>query len=205
MTVTLPEFAFFAMAFAAAIATPGPFAVALVARGVAFGFPSAAGMAVGGLLGDAVFAAVALFGLAVIAEYAETLLVGLRYVGAAWLIWLGVGLLRARPDSPATEASRGAGVGLGFLSGATLSLGNPKAALFYLAVFPGFFDIPRLGLSDVAMIYATIATILIGGHLIWAALAARAGRMLRTPRRVRTVNRVSGGLLTGAGVAIAAT
>jgi threonine/homoserine/homoserine lactone efflux protein len=93
----------------------------------------------------------------------------------------------------------------GFLSGAALSLGNPKAALFYLAVFPGFFDIPRLAGSDIAAIYAIIAVILVGGHLLWAAAAARARHLLRTPRAVRTVNRLSGGLLAGAGVAIIAT
>ena len=205
MTTTLSEFALFAAAFAVAIATPGPFAAALVARGIAFGFPSAAGMAVGGLVGDAVFAGVALFGLAVIADYAEPLLLALRYVGAAWLIWLGIGLIRARPTALDAEAPRREGAWRGFLSGAALSLGNPKAALFYLAVFPGFFAIPALTAADIAAIYAIIATILVGGHLLWAAAAARAGRLLRTPRAMCAVNRVSGGVLAGAGLAIAAT
>lgn len=205
MMTPLPDLALFAGAFAVAIATPGPFAAALVARGMAFGFPSAAGMAVGGLVGDVAFASVALFGLTMIAQHAEPLLAVLRYAGAAWLIWLGVGLLRLAPGALEGEAPRRLGVCRGWLAGAALSLGNPKAALFYLAVFPGFFDIPRLQGADIAAIYAIIATILVGGHLLWAAAAARAGRLFHTPRALHTVNRLSGGLLAGAGLAIAAT
>lgn len=196
----------FAAAFAVAIASPGPFAAALVARGMAFGFPSAAGMALGGLVGDAAFVTVALFGLALIAQWAEILLVVLRYGGAAWLLWLGLKLILSRPESLAGGARpRGEGVWRGFLSGAMLSLGNPKAALFYAAVFPGFFDIPALTGADIAAIYAVIAAILVGGHVLWAAAAARAGRLLRSPRALRTANRISGSVLAGAGVAIAAT
>ena len=205
MSASLPDFALFITAFAVAIATPGPFADALVARAIAFGFPSAAGMALGGLVGDAAFVTVALFGLAVIAGYAAPLLLVLKYVGAAWLVWLGVGLLRARPGAVTAERPRREGALRGFAAGAVLGLGNPKAALFYLAVFPGFFDIANLGAADIAAIYAIIAAVLVCGHLLWAAAAARAGRLLRTPRSLRTVNRLSGGVLAGAGLAIAAT
>lgn len=199
------ELALFAAAFGVAIAAPGPFAAALVARGVAFGFPSAAGMALGGLVGDIAFASVALFGLALIAASAELLLVALRYVGAAWLIWLGLRLLLARAAAAAPREAGARGIGRGLAAGALLSLGNPKAALFYAAVFPGFFDIAALGPAEIGAIYAVIASILVGGHLLWAAAAARAGRWLGDARAVTATNRVCGGVLTGAGVAIAAT
>lgn len=205
--ITAPhELALFAGAFAVAIASPGPFAAALVARGMAFGFPSAAGMALGGLVGDMAFATAALFGLALIAQWADALLPVLRYGGAAWLVWLGLRLLLSEPGAmQAGGRSGGEGLWRGVLSGAALSLGNPKAALFYAAVFPGFFDIPALTGADIAAIYAVIAAILVGGHLLWAAGAARAGRLMRSPRAVRAVNRASGGVLAGAGLAIAAT
>ncbi|PKP62414.1 MAG: hypothetical protein CVT86_07855 [Alphaproteobacteria bacterium HGW-Alphaproteobacteria-8] len=92
-----------------------------------------------------------------------------------------------------------------FLSAVAIGLGNPKAALFYLAVFPGFFDVTRLGAQDALAILAVILPILIGGNLAWAAFGARAGRLLTSARRLRAVNRVSGGVLTAAGVAIAAS
>jgi threonine/homoserine/homoserine lactone efflux protein len=199
------DLALFAAAFAVAIASPGPFAAALVARGMAFGFPSAAGMAVGGLAGDLAFASIALFGLALIAVWADLLIAVLRYAGAAWLIWLGLRLLTARGAGFDIAASGRRGFGRGVLAGATLGLGNPKAALFYAAVFPGFFVIETLTASQVAAIYAVIVAILLCGHLLWASTAARAGRWLGSTKAVTAANRVSGGVLAGAGIAIAAS
>ena len=198
------DLALFAAAFALAIASPGPFAAALVARGMAFGFPSAAGMALGGLAGDLIFASIALFGLALIAAWSDSLIVFLRYVGAAWLIGLGLRLLTARDGALHAAAPTRRGFVHGLLVGAALGLGNPKAALFYTAVFPGFFIVPALTATQIATIYAVIVAILLTGHLLWAATAARAGQWLGSTSAVTLLNRVSGGVLSGAGVAIAA-
>jgi threonine/homoserine/homoserine lactone efflux protein len=199
------DLAFFAAAFAVAIASPGPFMAALSARGLALGARSAAGMAVGGLLGDVVFATVALFGLSLMAAWAGVLIDVLRYGGAAWLIWLGYRLLTARADAMRAPAPRDGGFKRGLAAGATLSLGNPKAALFYAAVFPGFFAIPSLTWPQIAAIYGTIAAILLTGHLAVALAAGRAGRMMASARAMNAVNKLSGGVLAGAGVAIAAS
>lgn len=198
------DLALFATAFTVAIASPGPFAAALVARGMAFGFPSAAGMAFGGLAGDLVFASTALFGLALIATWADLLVDVLRYAGAAWLIWLGVRLLTADCSALNTAAPTRHGFLGGLLAGATLGFGNPKAALFYAAVFPGFFTVPALTGSQVIAIYAVIIAILLIGHMLWAAAAARAGKWISSPRAVTMAGRVSGCVLAGAGIAIAA-
>jgi threonine/homoserine/homoserine lactone efflux protein len=206
VTVTLVELGLFAAALCVAAASPGPMAAAITARSMAFGFRSGAAMAVGAIFGDFLFASLAMFGLAALSLWFETAVVALKYVGAAWLIWLGVKLirapaapLRAPGAAPPADSLRRA-----FLSAVLIGVGNPKAALFYLAVFPGFFNIARLTALDAAAILAVIAPILIGGNLLWAALAARAARLLRSARAVRAVNRASGGVLAGAGVAVAA-
>ena len=207
MSVTLSQLALFALAFGVAIATPGPLVAAIVARSMAFGFPSGAAMAVGAVVGDVVFALTAMFGLAALALWFDTAIVVLKYVGAAWLIWLGVGLLRAPAQALRAQGAppRSDSLRRAFLSAVAIGLGNPKAALFYLAVFPGFFDVARLGVADALAILAVIVPILIGGNLLWAAFGARAGRLLTSAKAVRAVNRVSGGVLAGAGVAIAAS
>jgi threonine/homoserine/homoserine lactone efflux protein len=207
MTVTLAQLGLFAAAFAMAIASPGPVATAIVARAMAFGFAPGAAMAVGAVIGDIAFALAAMFGLAALSAWFETGVVVLKYVGAAWLIWLGWRLLTAPAAAlrdPGARPSRGE-LARGFAQGAVLNLGNPKAMLFYLAVFPGFFDVARLGLADVAAILALIVVICVAGGLVWAFLAARAGRVFTSARAARAVNRVSGGALGAAGVAIAAT
>lgn len=206
MTVTVAQLLIFAAAFAVVIASPGPLVAGVSARAMAFGFGPAAAMAAGAVVGDIVFALVAMFGLGALAGWLDGVVAALKYVGAAWLIWLGIGLLRAPApsravagDAPRQSLPRAA------LSGAALGLGNPKAALFYVALFPGFFDVSRLTVWDALAIIAVIAPIMVGGNLIWAAVAARAGRALTSARAVRTVNRLSGGVLGAAGVAIAAS
>lgn len=207
MTVDAAQLALFAAAFAVAVASPGPMVAAIVARAMAFGFPSGAAMAFGAIVGDTAFALTAMFGLAALAAWFDAALVVLKYVGAAWLIWLGWKLITAAaqglrgPDgAPPRDSLRGA-----FLTAAAIGLGNPKAMLFYLAVFPGFFDVTRLTALDAAAILAVIAPILILANLAWALAAARAGRLFTSARAVRTVNRVSGGVLGAAGVAVAAS
>lgn len=207
MTLTLTQLAAFAAAFMVAVASPGPMVAAIVARSMAFGFASGAAMACGAVVGDVVFALTAMFGLAALAAYLEGAVAVLKYVGAAWLIWLGVQLIRApaeglrAPDgAPKRDSLLRA-----FLSAAAVGLGNPKAMLFYLAVFPGFFDVTRLTAWDAAAILAVIAPLLVAANLVWAAAAAKAGRVFTSARAVRAVNAASGGLLGAAGVAVAAT
>ncbi len=206
MTVTLLELALFAAALAVAVASPGPFVVALAARSMAYGFRSGAAMAVGAVAGDFLFASLAMLGLAAVSLWMDWALIVLKYVGAAWLIWIGISLIRRRapltaPDAPPPQDN----LRHAFLSAVVLGIGNPKAALFYFAIFPGFFDIGALTFWDGVAILAAIAPVLVGGNLVWAAVAARAGRHLKSARTVRRVNVASGGLLGGAGLAIAAS
>ncbi|MEM6622685.1 MAG: LysE family translocator [Pseudomonadota bacterium] len=205
MTVTLWELALFAAAFSMAVASPGPFVAALAARSMAFGFRSGAAMAVGAVAGDFLFATLAMLGLAALSLWMDWTLVVLKYVGAAWLIWMGVALIRRRVTLPGAAAPPQDDLAHAFWSAVLLGIGNPKAALFYFAVFPGFFDIAALTFWDGVAILAVIAPVLVGGNLIWAAMAARAGRLLTSARAIRRINVASGGILGGAGVAIAAS
>ena len=207
MTVALSQLGLFAAAFALAIASPGPVAAAIVARAMAFGFAPGAAMALGAVVGDIVFAVAAMTGLAALSAWFEAGVVALKYLGAAWLIWLGWRLLTAPAAAlraPGARPSRGALL-RSFTQGAVVNLGNPKAMLFYLAVFPGFFDVARLTPTDAAAILGVIVALCVSGGLVWAALAARAGRAFASARAVRAVNRISGGALGAAGLAIAAS
>jgi threonine/homoserine/homoserine lactone efflux protein len=125
----------------------------------------------------------------------------LRWLGVAYLIWLGlrqwrappVDLTRTRPQPRSARAI----VVRGFL----VSLTNPKTLLFYGAFFPQFISIDRPLGPQVALLCATflvIATVLDGA---WALLAGRARGVLAARPRLR--NRLSGGMLIGAGVGLA--
>ena len=90
-----------------------------------------------------------------------------------------------------------------FWSGALINLGNPKAALFYMAIFPGFFDMTALGPWDAVAILAVTLPIGLALDLSYAGAAAKARTLLRNERAIRRVNRATGGVMVGAGAAIA--
>ena len=84
-----------------------------------------------------------------------------------------------------------------------INLGNPKAALFFMALFPGFFDVAAMTWIDALVIIVASAPIGLGSDLSYAWLAARARALLADGPVARRVDLATGGVLVGAGVAIA--
>jgi threonine/homoserine/homoserine lactone efflux protein len=206
MTITPEQLALFAAAMFVMVASPRPFIAAVAARSAALGFHAGAAMAAGASLAEVVWITAAILGLSVIAATHAELLVVLKYVGVAWLLWIGLRLLTARKSLVAPEgAVRREPIWRGVLTGMLLNLGNPKAALFYMALFPGFFDVARLTAWDGFAILAVALPVGLRCDLSYAWAAARARRLLADTHVARRIDRISGGVLCGAGAAIAAS
>lgn len=191
---------------AALWAVPGPVWVALVARALSGGFAAAWPLAVGVVLGDLLWPAIAIFGLSwIVSVYAEYLLV-LKLVAAVVFAVMGVLLIGKSgnligPDSRLTRPGRLAG----FVTGVVAAIGNPKVILFYMTVLPGFFDLSRLNGSDITAILIISAAVPLVGNLGLALFLDKARDLLSSPERVRMLNRFSGLLLILVGIAIALT
>ena len=206
MTVTLWQLLVYMAGMAALWAVPGPVWVALLARGLSGGFASAWPMAVGVVLGDLMWPALAIFGLSwIVSVYADVLDV-LKLVAALTFAVMGLLLIRKSgallgADSRLTRPGRLAG----FMTGVAAVIGNPKAILFYLTVLPGFFDLSRLNGWDIAAILAVSAAVPLVGNLGLALFLDKARDLISTPERVAVLNRISGVLLILVGIAIALT
>jgi len=149
----------------------------------------------------------AVFGLAALAATHAWALEILRWVGAAWLIWIGWTLLSSRASvvSADGEAPKNPSSARAFWVGALINLGNPKAALFYMAIFPGFFDMTRLGAWDAVAILAVTLPIGLLLDSSYAYAGAKARTLLKNEKSVQRVNRATGGVMVGAGAVIAAS
>ena len=206
MTVTLWQLLICMAGLAALWAVPGPVWVALVARSLSGGFAAAWPLAVGVVLGDLMWPAIAIFGLSwIVAVYADFLHV-LKLTAAVVFGVMGVLLIRKSgalmgADSRLTRPGKLAG----FLTGVAAVIGNPKAILFYMTVLPGFFDLSRLNGTDIAAILAVSAVVPLVGNLGLALFLDRARDLISSPERVMMLNRISGVLLILVGVAIALT
>lgn len=204
MTLGADSLWLYAGAMVAIWLTPGPVWVAIMARALASGFRGVWPLAMGVAIGDMLWPLIAIFGLAVIVGQHAVVMEVMGWVAAVVFVGMGVMLLRhaADPvagDSRLTRRGRWAGFSAGLLA----IIGNPKAALFYVGVLPGFFDVGRLTGTDIAVIVAMSAVIPFCLNLAMGAVVAAARAKLATPAGLRRMNTVSGGLLIAVGCVIA--
>lgn len=184
--------------------SPGPGLATIMSRTLASG--PIAGLAVtGGLvLADFFFMAVAMVGLTAAAAAMGPLFQIVKYAGAAYLVWLGCRAFRSSASPLMVRPRSGKGaikdVGLGFL----VTLGNPKAILFYSALLPTFLDMTAIKFAD---FLALAGVVVIVSYLVYGSyifLAERSRRLLASSKASRLFNRLTGSILVGAGVAVAA-
>lgn len=164
-------------------AIPSSSVALVVVRSSTGGIPNGVAAAIGIAIGDLIFAFLALFGLAAIAEAAGAAFAIVRYVGGAYLIWLGIRMLRRRNSGPrVAPAATKIGLATSFALGIGLTMGDVKAIVFYAAFFPTIVDIPALDAADyVAVGFSTFLAVS-GVKIAYAVLARRiAGRMARLP------------------------
>jgi threonine/homoserine/homoserine lactone efflux protein len=194
---TLIAFSLVAVAF---IAIPGPSNLYVVARGLQSGSSAAIAGAAGCATGAMTYVAATAAGLSAVIASSQLVFAGLHYAGAAYLCWLGNAGLR----SPATEAPRTTGNGSRWRSyrqGALVELGNPKVALFFLALLPQFV---HAGEGPAALQVLVLGAIFVAIGLVsdslYALSSGRLSRWLaRRPKRYRRQQRATGVLYLGLG------
>lgn len=188
----------FATALFLAAASPGPGIAAIVARVLGHGPTKAAVFAVGVALGDLVWLSFAVGGLAVLAQTFYWLFLTVKWAGICYLLYIAWKMWHA-PVKPITGGKptdeRPTTLLLGGLS---VTMGNPKTMVFYLALLPTLVDLTRLswlGFVELAGMVALVLAVVFGAYIL---LAARARRMLASPERLRRVHRGSALAMCGA-------
>lgn len=193
----------FAAALVVAAASPGPSVAALVARVVTRGWRDVLPFLAALWLGEAIWLALAIYGLVVIAEIFHYLFVVIKWLGVAYLVWLAYRMWTAPADIAAGTARSETTAGRLFLAGLAVSLGNPKTMVFYLALVPAIIDISRVTVLGWAELTVAMVVVLAAVDLSWVAAATQARRLLKSSRAVKTANRVGASVMAGAAAAIA--
>lgn len=187
------------------ILTPGQDMVMVMSRSIAqgpgAGVMTAAGVSVG-LVGHTVLAAM---GLGAILRTSEWLFVALKLVGAAYLIWLGIGLLRTRSATLEVQAAPARPLRWLFLDGAISNVSNPKIAVFYFAFLPQFVNAgaahPTLSVFALGLWFAVLT------FLVKSPIGYFAGRLSgwfrARPGVLVGLHRCSGAVMVGLGVKLA--
>ena len=194
----------FAVALLVAAGSPGPSVAALVARVLTNGLGDVLPFLAAMWIGEAVWLALAVAGLSAVAESFGTAFLVLKFAGAAYLLILAWTMWRAPDRSAATDLPVGQRPWRMFLAGLTLTLGNPKIMVFYVALLPSLVALDRVGTLAWAELTAVQLLVLMVVDVGWALAAARARRLFTNRRAVRVANRTSATVMAGAAVAVAA-
>jgi threonine/homoserine/homoserine lactone efflux protein len=182
---------------------PGPTVTVIVANSLAHG-PRAGLLNVAGTqLGLALMMAILVVGLSSVIAAMGWLFDWLRWAGAAYLVWLGIQLLRspdAIQDIRKNVLPRGGFVLQGFL----VLMANPKALLWFGAFIPQFVDPKGNYVGQIVLLGVTAMAVALVSDGAYAVLTGRAGAFL-SKKRVRLVSRLSGAFLIGGGIWLALT
>ena len=190
----------FSLAATLVVLLPGPDTLVVVRNLVRGGRPVAARTVLGVLSGLTVWVITAVLGLSAVLRASHDAYVGLRIVGAAYLIYLGVKSLRSRADK---ELSSRRLLGTGCTAGLLTDLLNPKVGVFFVTVLPGF--VPRgYSVPWMSLLLGAIFVILTGAYFVVLLIASRSVTRWLTESRLRKrVDRCAGVVLIGFGLRVA--
>jgi threonine/homoserine/homoserine lactone efflux protein len=191
----------FAAASSVLLVIPGPTVLLVVSYALGQGWRTALPMAIGVALGDFTAMTLSMLGLGALLATSATLFTVLKWVGAAYLVYLGIklwragGTLDAAPRTDTVSAVK-------MLGHARLVTAlNPKSITFFVAFLPAFLDPKADFLTQMLVFEATFLVLAFANAFGYALVASRARRLASDPRAIGIVNKVGGGLLVGAGVA----
>ncbi len=196
----LEQWLAFAAASAVLVAIPGPTVLLVVSYALGHGRRSAVATVTGVALGDTTAVMASLLGLGALLAASATLFVALKWVGAAYLIYLGVRLWRAPVSAEGVPAAPPAPPWRIFLHAYGVTALNPKGIVFFVAFLPQFVDRSADVAWQLFLLGSTFVVIAAANASAYALLAAGARRAVRRPAVQRAVNRTGGGFLVGAGL-----
>jgi threonine/homoserine/homoserine lactone efflux protein len=180
---------------------PGPTVLLVVSYALGQGWRTALPMAVGVALGDFTAMTLSLVGVGALLAASASVFTMLKWIGAAYLVWLGLKLWRAGGALDAKPKTSGASAAKMLGHAWLVTALNPKGLTFFVAFLPQFLSPEADFVTQMAVMEATFLTLAFANALGYAALAARAGTFVKSPRAIRAVNRIGGSCLIGAGVA----
>ena len=181
--------------------SPGPNGLLALTHGALHGRRKAMYTITGGALGFVIAIALSMFGIGALLQTSLAWLTVLKWLGGAYLVWLGIQVWRSPPLSLSATGSSEPRAGWSmFQQGALSAITNPKAILFFAAFLPQFLDPHRSLFLQFIIMASTFAAIEIATEFFIASMANRMSPCLQ--RVGRRFNQVCGGVFMAIGVAL---
>lgn len=198
--MTLEHWLAFTAASAIMLAIPGPTVLLVVSYALGHGRKSALATVAGVTLGDFTAMTASMLGLGALLATSAALFTGLKWIGAAYLVYLGYKLWRAPAGGLEAEAAPDLNPKRMLLHAYAVTALNPKSIVFFVAFVPQFLVASAPLLPQMLLFEATFLVLAATNALLYALAASAARSTIRKPVVQRIVNRIGGSLLIGAGL-----
>lgn len=179
---------------------PGPGQVAVVARTGASGLAHGFATAIGIVLGDYLLIAFAVFGLSALVQAWDGVFTLVGIFGGGYLIFLGSRTLRGRSQRLEVESVAEVSWAADVSAGLVVTLGDPKAVVFYISFLPAFIELAPVSIPDVLIVMTLSTVIVLGVATTYAYLADRARTILDGERGRRAMNAAAASAMFGVGL-----
>lgn len=181
---------------------PGPTVVLVLTYALTQGRRVAVASAAGVALGDFIAMTASLVGLGALVLASSTLFVALKWVGAAYLVWMGIGMIRSAGSAKAIQIEDAPQLSAGavFRNAAVVTALNPKGIVFFIAFVPQFIRTDAALAPQFAILIATFVSHATINVLVYALLADRLRATISRPSVLAWMTRIGGGVLIAMGV-----
>ncbi|HEX7646623.1 MAG TPA: LysE family transporter [Noviherbaspirillum sp.] len=182
-------YSLFLLMATATVFSPGPGVVMTLTNSLRYGVRGTIGGIFGIAFGALVVAAISATSLGVLLATSAMAFMVMKYIGAAYLIYLGIKLWRSQGFRFTEMQTHSASFGKRFLEGLSLQLTNPKAIFFFLSVFPQFIDPSAAYAKQFLLLVLTYSSLVVVIHCIYAFSAQRAKAWLVSEKGGRIINK----------------
>ena len=181
---------------------PGPTVVLVLTYALTQGRRVAVASAAGVALGDFIAMTASLVGLGALVLASSTWFVALKWVGAAYLVWMGIGMIRSAGSAKAIQIEDAPQLSAGavFRNAAVVTALSPKGIVFFIAFVPQFIRTDAALAPQFAILIATFVSLATINVLVYALLADRLRATIRRPSVLAWMTRIGGGVLIAMGV-----
>ncbi len=199
---TLTPYIAYIIALSIAAVIPGPGIAALVGQALG-GSPRSAVFFLGGLaLGDLTFLTLAVAGLAALAQSFAQIFIVIKILGGCYLIYLAYKMWTSQALATKVK-TRGLPRGISaFSAGYTVTMGNPKTIIFYLAILPSVLSIENVTLTSWLVLVILTCLVLFATLLPYIYLATKARGFLQKPSAIHRMERFAASIIGAAGLLV---
>ena len=187
----------------ATVSSPGPGVLLTLTNSIRYGIIGAAGSILGIAFGTFIVAGISATSLGIILATSSVAFSVMKYIGAIYLIYLGIKMWRSPASKINTQHIVTKGKKLLFIEAVALQLTNPKAVFFFMSIFPQFIDYSSDYIRQFMLLVVTYSSLVVVIHFLYAFIAKSARSWFASEKGGRIVNRLGGGTFMCFGLGLA--